>query len=96
MTNLLKHLGRLTAVLLFLGACTLRAEDINPPFGLRWGETASRLERLLAGAKATIVDKRLDDGKEAWDVEGLLQAGLKRTVFYFHRAAFSSIFAQNA
>ena len=82
---MLKHLVRLSAVLLCLGACALRAEDINPPFGLRWGETAQRLEKLLAGAKAKIVDRRLVDGKEAWDVEGLLQTGLKRTVFYFHR-----------
>ena len=85
MPILLKHLVRLAAVLLFLGASVLRAEEINPPFGLRWGETAQRLEKLLVGAKATIVDKRLVDGKEAWDVEGLLQTGLKRTVFYFHR-----------
>jgi hypothetical protein len=82
---MLKHLVRLAAVLLCLGACALRAEDINPPFGLHWGETAQRLEKLLGGAKAKIVDRRLVDGKEAWDVEGLLQNGLKRTVFYFHR-----------
>jgi hypothetical protein len=85
MTILLKHLVRLTALLLFVGVCAGRAEEINPPFGLRWGESAQHLERLLVGAKATIVDKRFIDGKEAWDVEGLLQTGLKRTVFYFHR-----------
>lgn len=85
MTIMLKHLVRLTVALLLAGAGLLHAEDINPPFGLRWGETAQRLERLLAGAKATIVDRHLVDGKEAWDVEGLVQAGLKRTVFYFHR-----------
>jgi len=82
---MLKYLVRLFAVLLLLGGGILRAEEINPPFGLRWGETAQRLERLLAGAKATVVDRRLIDGKEAWEVEGLLQTGLKRTVFYFHR-----------
>ena len=85
MPDMLKHLVRLMAVLLFLGAGSLRAEEINPPFGLRWGETAQRLEKLLVGAKASIVDKHFVDGKEAWDVEGLLQTGLKRTVFYFHR-----------
>ena len=85
MSTKLKCLVPLTAVLLCLGASTLRAEDIIPPFGLRWGETAQRLERLLLGAKAKIVDRRLVDGKEAWDVEGLLQNGLRRTVFYFHR-----------
>ena len=85
MPVMLKHLACLLAVLLFLGAGSLRAEEINPPFGLRWGETAQRLEKLLVGAKASIVDKHFIDGKEAWDVEGLLQTGLKRTVFYFHR-----------
>ena len=59
------------------------AEEIKPPFNLRWGETAERMERLLKGAKATIVTRRNIEGREAWDVEGLVQAGLKRTVFYF-------------
>ena len=58
-------------------------EDIKPPFGLIWGESSERLERLLKNAKATIVEKHDVDGREAWDVEGLQQAGLKRTVFYF-------------
>jgi hypothetical protein len=59
-------------------------EEIKPPFGLTWGETAVRLERLLTGAKAKIVERRkLEDGREAWYVEGLIQQGLKRTVFYF-------------
>jgi hypothetical protein len=61
------------------------AEDINPPFGLRWGETPDRMERLLQGAKAMIVERRNVDGRDAWDVEGLIQTGLKRTVFYFYR-----------
>jgi hypothetical protein len=59
------------------------AEEIKPPFNLRWGESTDRMERLLKGAKATIVTRRNIQGREAWEVEGLLQAGLKRTVFYF-------------
>jgi hypothetical protein len=60
--------------------------EIKPPFGLGWGETAERIERLLKGAKATIVARRQTrDGREAWDVEGLVQTGLRRTVFYFKR-----------
>ena len=61
--------------------------EIKPPFGLIWGEASERIERLLKGAKATIVAKRVaDDGREAWDVDGLVQTGLKRTVFYFKKA----------
>ena len=88
MTSLLPRLFRsaLVAVWLLLGVvASVCAEEINPPFGLRWGETTERMERLLAGAKATIVDRRLIEGREAWDVEGLIQQGLKRTIFYFQR-----------
>ena len=73
------------ALLLLAAVAGVRAEDIKPPFGLVWGETAARLEKMLRNAKATIVDKRpVQGGLEAWDVEGLVQTGLKRTVFYFH------------
>jgi hypothetical protein len=82
---MLKTLVRTVALLVIAAAGVVHAEDINPPFGLHWGESSERLERLLNGAKANIVDRHLVDGKEAWEVEGLLQAGLKRTVFYFHR-----------
>ena len=60
------------------------AEEIRPPFGLAWGESAERLERLLKNHKARVVARRgTDAGMQAWDVEGLVHGGLKRTVFYF-------------
>jgi len=62
---------------------TQAAQQINPPFGLEWGESSDRLERLLRGAKADIVDRHDVAGREAWTVEGLIQQGLRRTVFYF-------------
>ena len=57
--------------------------DIKPPFNLQWGETSDRMAKLLAGAKAKVVDRHMVDDREAWVVEGLVQQGLKRTVFYF-------------
>lgn len=57
---------------------------ISPPFGLNWLQSSSEIERLLNGAKATISDRREIDGREAWTVNGLLQANLKRAVFYFN------------
>ncbi len=57
--------------------------DIKPPFGLQWGENAERMAQLLSGAKAKVVDRHMVDNREAWTVEGLVQQGLKRTVFYF-------------
>lgn len=58
-------------------------DEIKPPFGLSWGESAERLAKLLKGAKANVVDRHDVDGRQAWVVEGLIQVGLKRTVFYF-------------
>ncbi len=79
---------------LFLGAwpCAARErEPIKPPFGLVWGETQERLERLLKSAKATIVERRNLEGRAVWDVEGLVLSGLKRTVFYFRTGALVEV-----
>ncbi|HWB58566.1 MAG TPA: hypothetical protein VG733_03700, partial [Chthoniobacteraceae bacterium] len=72
-------------LLILMSLLPLRAsaDEIPPPFGLQWGESDDRLSKLLAGAKATVVDKHMVADREAWTVEGLLQQGLKRTVFYF-------------
>ena len=66
-------------------AASLGAEAIKLPFGLRWGETTTRLERLLTGAKATIKERRTVAGREVWEVEGILARDLQRTMFYFSR-----------
>jgi hypothetical protein len=65
--------------------------DIPPPFGLRWGEDMARLEKLLKGAKAQIVSREKVDGRAAWAVEGILQANLKRSVFYFSKGALVEV-----
>lgn len=77
-------LARLLSPALLLLASATQADEIKPPFGLVWGESAARLEKMLRNAKANVVDKRpVQGGLTAWDVEGLVQTGLKRTVFYF-------------
>lgn len=71
----------------------LRAQQpINPPFGLQWGESTDRLESLLRGAKANIVERRMTEGgREAWTVEGLVQAGLRRALFYFRDSSLVEV-----
>src|SRR5688572_1762927 len=83
--NMKLEILALIAALLWLGStCQLAAaEEIKPPFKLHWGETTDRMERLLTGAKLRIVDRRNVDGREVWDVEGIVQEGLRRTVFSF-------------
>lgn len=90
MVPAMKSLLRLVLLAVLLGGRAWAQEDatkeIKPPFGLSWNETAERLQRLLQGAKATIVQRRMVEGeREAWDVEGLVQTGLRRTVFFFKR-----------
>jgi hypothetical protein len=61
----------------------VEADEIKPPFGLHWGETTARMERLLEGAKARIVERRQVEGREVWEVDGILSNDLQRTLFYF-------------
>ncbi len=86
---------RLITIMVCL-ACALlgkarAGEEIKPPFGLQWTETDTRLEKLLKGAKANVVEKREIKGREAWIVEGLVQAGLRRTVFYFKNGSLNEV-----
>jgi hypothetical protein len=77
--------GTILTGVLTLESALAQTKPIEPPFGLRWGEDSKTIERLLKGAGATVVEKRKVEGREAWTVEGLIQASLKRTVFYFKK-----------
>src|SRR4051794_26648555 len=78
---------RTLAVASLLLFCTalrgLAADDIPPPFGFRWNDAAAKVEQVLIAAKARIVTKEKKDKREVWTVEGLVQPGLKRTLFAF-------------
>ena len=64
--------------------CQSRAADlIEPPFGLTWGMSKESLTTLLKGANAKVVEKRVVGGRDAWNVEGLIQTNLHQTVFFF-------------
>ncbi len=78
---------RLFAAILFASLlCATRAfagEDILPPFGFRWNDPAGRVEQVLSAAKAKIVNREKKDKRDVWTVEGLVQPGLKRSLFSF-------------
>ena len=59
------------------------AEDIPPPFGFKWNDSMTKLEQVLAGAKAKILSREKKEKREIWTVEGLVQPGLRRTLFIF-------------
>ena len=58
-------------------------DQINPPFGLQWGEPEKDIEKTINRAQAHIVARDTIRGRDAWTVEGLIQPALKRTVIYF-------------
>lgn len=58
-------------------------DEIPPPFGFRWNDLTGKVESILKGAKAKIVSREQKEGREVWTVEGLVQPGLKRTLFTF-------------
>src|SRR2546423_12521897 len=75
-------LPALIALLLPCGV-SRAAEDIPPPFGFKWNDSMTRLEQVLTGAKAKIVAREKKEKREVWTVEGLVQPGLRRTLFIF-------------
>ncbi len=69
---------------LLCAAVSARAfEDIPPPFGFRWNDSSGKVEQVLVAAKARIVSREEKEKREVWTVEGLVQPGLKRTLFKF-------------
>src|SRR5438132_12049816 len=70
--------------LLLAAAAPSRAiNELLPPFGFRWGDPPRRVEAVLSGAKAKIVDKKQYGSRSIWTVEGLVHPGLQRTLFTF-------------
>jgi len=67
------------------------AEELLPPFGFRWNDSITQVERVLQGAKASIVAREKKENREIWTVEGLVHPGLKRTVFTFKQGSLYGV-----
>lgn len=81
-----------TPSLLSTRASAAGESEIKPPFNLTWGETADRLERLVVGAGGKVANRRRVRGdREAIEVSGLPQEGLKRTIFYFRQGVLVAV-----
>ncbi len=76
----------LVASLLVLLGAVPPAKALNellPPFGFRWGDSGKRVESVLTGAKARVVERNQDGNRATWKVDGLVHPGLRQTVFTF-------------
>jgi hypothetical protein len=58
-------------------------QQITPPFGFHWGESQKEIAKILSRSGATVVDKSVVQGRDAWTIDGLIQPALKQTIVYF-------------
>ena len=73
-----------SSVALLISVLPARAlDDIPPPFGFHWNDSMTKVEQVLLGAKGKIITKERKEKRNVWTVEGLVQPGLKRTLFTF-------------
>jgi len=79
------------ALVVFLFLPGALADEIPPPFGFRWDDSSSRVEKVLKGAKAKTVGRETNNGTETWTVEGLIHPGLRRTLFSFKGGLLSQV-----
>jgi hypothetical protein len=72
------------ALVPFTSVYAQQARQIDLPFKLTWGESSERIEKMIRGAAAKIVNRRLERGGiEAWEVEGIAIEALRKTLFRF-------------
>jgi len=84
----------ISGALLFLFSSIFSAnavDDIPPPFGFHWNDPMSKIEQVLVGAKAKIIAKDKKEKREIWTVEGLVQPGLRRTLFSFREGVLREV-----
>src|SRR6201982_2308541 len=67
------------------------ADELVPPFGLRWNDSMARVEAVLHGAKAKITSREKKQNRDVWTVDGLIHPGLKRTLFTFKQRSLVAV-----
>jgi len=66
-------------------------QEIKAPFGMQWGESAERIKEVVTKAKAKITEEKKSGQRDVIIVEGIVQEGLKRTLFYFTAGGLSEV-----
>lgn len=73
------------------GATAAAQQEIKAPFGMQWGEPAGRIEEVVTKAKAKVAEERTIGQRDVLVVEGIVQEGLKRTLFYFENGGLCEV-----
>jgi len=85
------------SILLILPALLMAAvpasaqQEIKAPFGMQWGEPTARIKQVVTKAKAKVVEERSAGQREVLVVTGIVQEGLKRTLFYFSEGGLNEV-----
>ena len=85
------------SILLILPALLIAAvsasaqQEIKAPFGMQWGEPVARIKQVVTKAKAKVVEERSAGQREVLVVTGIVQEGLKRTLFYFSEGGLNEV-----
>jgi hypothetical protein len=66
-------------------------QEIKAPFGMQWGESVDRIKEVVAKAKAKVVEEKVVGERDVVVVEGIVQEGLKRTLFYFAEGGLTEV-----
>jgi len=73
----------LAILAVLLAPCARAQQEIKAPFGMQWGESVERIKEVVGKAKARVVEEKVVGERDVIVVEGIVQEGLKRTLFYF-------------
>ncbi len=66
-------------------------QEIKAPFGMQWGESVERIKEVVGKAKARVVEEKVAGERDVLVVEGIVQEGLRRTLFYFSEGGLSEV-----
>jgi hypothetical protein len=58
---------------------------------MQWGESVERIKEVVGKAKAQVVEEKVTGNRDVLVVEGIVQEGLKRTLFYFAEGGLSEV-----
>jgi hypothetical protein len=77
--------------LLLVAATAQAQQEIKAPFGMQWGESVERIKEVVGKAKAKVVEEKVVGERDVLVVEGIVQEGLKRTLFCFSQGGLSEV-----
>jgi len=87
----IRRIAFLFAALFLVADPAGAVQEIKAPFGMQWGEPVARIKEVVTKAKAKVVEERPAGQREVVIVQGIVQDGLKRTLFYFTDGGLSEV-----